>query len=46
MRSKRLHEHAGVNRRLLCTLHRQQGSSAFQRVKFIHQAIALARPGC
>jgi hypothetical protein len=44
MRSKRLHEHASVNCCLLHALHRQQTRSAFERVKFVHQAIALPRP--
>src|SRR5262249_27917815 len=36
MGSKRLHEHARLNGRLLRSLHRQQPSSAFQHIKFIH----------
>jgi hypothetical protein len=45
MRSKRLHEHAGVNRGLLHALERQHTGSAFQRVEFIHQPIASSGPG-
>src|SRR5438876_11283659 len=43
LRREHLHEHRGVNRRLLYSLDAQQTSPAFQRVKFVHQAIAFPR---
>src|SRR5262249_16020776 len=44
MRSKRLHEHAGVNGRLLHALDRQHTGCTFQRVELVHQPIALSGP--
>src|SRR6059058_5121916 len=45
LRREHLHEHCGVNRRLLYSLDAQQTSLALQRVKFIHQPITFSSPG-
>src|SRR5207249_4788655 len=44
LRREHLHEHRGVNGRLLYPLNAQQTSLVFQRVEFVHQSIALSSP--
>jgi len=42
--SKRLHEHSGLNGRLLRSLDRQYTRSALQRVELVSEAIAPSSP--